>query len=310
MIELIRPFYTNSIEELVVYYENEKQSIINQYYKDLQERKYYLETRPEPTRNKSRSASAKTLYENKTFTTARGEDYLVIKYYDRENVLIQFLSTGFVRFVNAGNISKGDVKDPYYPSGKGFGSTGIAYPVKNGNVARIEYTRWMSMLDRAYNHTDGRNPGYEDVEVCDYWKCYENFVPWFKAHFYTIQDYNVELDKDLLVKGNKIYGPDTCCMLPSIINGCIKKRPSAKGKKMHDTPIGVSFNREKQKYEAWINYYGVSAHLGYRNTPEEAFYVYKAAKEAYIKELANKYRYCLEPRVYHALMNYEVDIND
>ena len=50
--------------------------------------------------------------------------------------------------------------------------------------------------------------------------------------------------------------------------------------------------------------------LGYFSTPEEAFYTYKTAKELYIKDIANKWKDQVDPRVYEALMNYQVEITD
>ena len=44
-----------------------------------------------------------------------------------------------------------------------------------------------------------------------------------------------ELDKDILVKGNKIYSPDTCCFVPKEVNTVFTKRQSKRG----DYPIGV-----------------------------------------------------------------------
>ena len=46
------------------------------------------------------------------------------------------------------------------------------------------------------------------------------------------------------------------------------------------------------------------------NTPEQAFLAYKIAKESYIKEVAEKWRDQIDPRVYNTLMNYEVNIDD
>ena len=50
--------------------------------------------------------------------------------------------------------------------------------------------------------------------------------------------------------------------------------------------------------------------LGYYITAEEAFYAYKQAKEAHIKEVANKWKDQIDIRVYEALMKYEVEIMD
>ena len=51
-------------------------------------------------------------------------------------------------------------------------------------------------------------------------------------------------------------------------------------------------------------------YLGLFNTELEAFYAYKQAKETYIKEVANKWKDQIDPRVYNALMKYEVEITD
>lgn len=45
-------------------------------------------------------------------------------------------------------------------------------------------------------------------------------------------------------------------------------------------------------------------------TPEEAFAVYKREKEKYIKEVANKWKDQIDPRVYESLMNWTIEITD
>ena len=55
---------------------------------------------------------------------------------------------------------------------------------------------------------------------------------------------------------------------------------------------------------------GKSEHLGFFNTEIEAFNAYKVAKEAFVKEQANKYKSQIDPRAYEALMNYTVEITD
>ena len=56
--------------------------------------------------------------------------------------------------------------------------------------------------------------------------------------------------------------------------------------------------------------YGIKTYLGTFNTLEEAFYVYKREKEKYIKEVADKWKDHIDIRVYEALMNYEISIDD
>ncbi len=55
---------------------------------------------------------------------------------------------------------------------------------------------------------------------------------------------------------------------------------------------------------------GKQEHLGYFNTELEAFNAYKTAKEAFVKEQANKWKGKIDDRAYEALMSYEVNIDD
>jgi hypothetical protein len=50
--------------------------------------------------------------------------------------------------------------------------------------------------------------------------------------------------------------------------------------------------------------------IGLYSTPEEAFQAYKTAKESNIKETAEKWKVKIEPRVYKALISYQVEITD
>ena len=110
------------------------------------------------------------------------------------------------------------------------------------------------------------------------------------------------LDKDILVKGNRVYNEDVCVFVPQEVNLLFTKRDKSRG----EYPIGVSFHKSRGMLTATLN----NKYLGYFNTAEQAFQVYKTAKEAYIKEVANKWKDKIDPKVYEALMNYEVHIDD
>lgn len=72
------------------------------------------------------------------------------------------------------------------------------------------------------------------------------------------------------------------------------------------------FFRNYKGYGAKVTLYGTKKHLGTYKTIEEAFAAYKREKEAYIKEVAQKYydEDKITKRVYDALMNYKVEITD
>lgn len=49
---------------------------------------------------------------------------------------------------------------------------------------------------------------------------------------------------------------------------------------------------------------------GSYETPEEAFDVYKTAKEKYIKDLADSYKAKIPEKLYRAMYNYKIEIED
>ena len=70
------------------------------------------------------------------------------------------------------------------------------------------------------------------------------------------------------------------------------------------------YAKKDKLYQARVSEYGHWVYLGCYKDPINAFNAYKIEKERYIKEVANKYKDKLEPRVYDALMKYEVELTD
>ena len=189
---------------------------------------------------------------------------------------------------------------------KGVGIIGNKYPITINKVMVKEYDLWKSMLLRCYSkkHQE-KHHAYIGCIVSENFKYYEFFYEWcqnqvgFKDGFH--------LDKDLLVKGNKVYSEDTCVFLPREINNVLTSRNSLRGKYL----LGVCFHKCSGKFIAQINSNGIKRkHLGTFNTEIEAFNAYKQAKESYLKELANKWKGKIDDRAYNALMNYTVEITD
>ena len=166
------------------------------------------------------------------------------------------------------------------------------------------YKLWFDMIRRCYN-TRPFEPSYESCVVCEEWLTFSKFNKWFeeckgeRANSY-------HLDKDILVKGNKTYSPQTCCFVPQEINKLLTKRQHCRG----SLPIGVTTRRGK--YYANLSKPKKRIYLGQFNSKEDAFQAYKLAKEQYIKELAEKYfqEGKITRKVYNALMKYEVEITD
>ena len=115
------------------------------------------------------------------------------------------------------------------------------------------------------------------------------------------------LDKDLLVKGNKVYSEDTCVFIPKDINSVLTKSTASRGEYL----IGVSWSNTNKAFIAQVGKNkGKQEHLGFFKTELEAYNAYKTAKESFIKEQANKWKGEIDGRAYEALMSYEVEITD
>ena len=225
----------------------------------------------------------------------------ICDYYNAKNIKIKFIddqkaavSTTYERF------KKGEVKNPYYKSLYGIGYIGNVY-------ANKEYTKtksfriWKAMLDRCYG---GKYPTYIDISVCKEWHSFYNFNIWFNNNYYECKNVKMNLDKDILVKHNKMYSPETCVFVPYDINMLFAKANAIRG----DYPIGVSY--EYDKYVSKCNNHNKVVNLGRFNTIDEAFNTYKEYKERLIKQIADVYKKEIPIKLYEALYAYQVDIAD
>lgn len=143
----------------------------------------------------------------KVFDTNRSGKAIITKYVSSQKIFIEFISTGTKRVVTAGDIRKGEIKDPYYPSILGIGYIGEGiYSSKNKNI----YLIWYSMLHRCYcPKTQVNNPSYVGCTVCPEWHNFQNFAAWFELNYVP----GLQLDKDILIDGNKQYHPNNCCIV-------------------------------------------------------------------------------------------------
>ncbi len=191
----------------------------------------------------------------------------------------------------------------YEPTVCGVGYWGC----NNADSHSVVYQKWKNMLIRCYNAKSlQKNATYVDCTVCDEWKNFSNFRYWYEKNNYGSSALN--LDKDILYKGNKIYGPDNCCIVPSNINTLFLRSDEIRG----ELPMGVYKEGENGniRYRACMSVDGNRIKLGAFKTPEEAFQKYKEYKEQYIKDTAEKYKDKIPYSVYEAMMNWKIEITD
>jgi len=153
---------------------------------------------------------------------------------------------------------------------------------KYGNLIRCPYYRkWAGMLERCYStKSQITRPTYIGCTVSKEWQLFSNFKKWMMKQDYIGKD----LDKDILVEGNKIYSKDTCCFVNQSINKLLTDSKAARGK----YPVGVHLDKATGKYMVQVGINGKRRNLGLYTTIEDASNAYNLAKSKYIIEKANE----------------------
>jgi hypothetical protein len=199
----------------------------------------------------------------------------VVNYMSYNKVAVEFINTGYKTTVWATSIKRGYIRDPLSPAIHGMCCVGVGtYKVKSK-----AYTIWRAMLSRCYSSkSSGKDITYKGCSVAKDWHNFQVFAKWFEDNY--VDGY--ELDKDLLVVGNKVYSEDTCVFIPRRFNCFIT------GKSLNRRlPVGVYYHHNKSKpYEACCsNENGTKEYLGYFNTPEQASLAWKKCKLAAANKL-------------------------
>ena len=193
-------------------------------------------------------------------------------------------------------------RGPYHKSVFGVGYRGVGeYRVSTQGKHTAGYRTWRAILCRAYDTAyQNKQPTYKGCYVCEDWHNFQNFADWYyKQPNNSTKGFAI--DKDLIVLGNKVYGPKECSLVPQAINNLLTDHRNKRGA----LPQGVSTSGSK--YTAQISINGKIKHLGSHKTIDEAYRSYKSAKEYYVKEQAEKYKGLLHHKVYENLMNYSLE---
>jgi len=252
-----------------------------------------------------RLALKKAEYEGSVFKTNKYGDVEVVEYINSSFVKIRFINTNHVKEEHLSSVRSGYVRDDSIPTTCGVGFIDVE-GASIGRKMTKEYHLWNNMINRCYNEKGlSSNPTYKDCHVSEEWMYLSNFKEWCHQQI-GFDQVGWHLDKDILSKDNKVYSEDTCVFVPSEINCAVTNNKSVRGQ----FPQGVIYNCTKTRYRARIQRGAKWESLGTYDTPEEAFYAYKPVKEAYIKSLAENWKDKIDPRVYEALMKWEINIDD
>ena len=252
-----------------------------------------------------------SVFAGDVFSTKEGYLVTVVEYFHAKKILVEFNDSRKTQiYVEAVQLRRGTLSNPNHPKTLGVGFMGIGpYVAKRAGKMTKEYTLWFHMLQRSTD--EGRKSSsvpkaYHDKSTDPQWHNFQEFAEWCQWQV-GFKNSGWELDKDLLVKHNKVYSPDTCVFLPNEVNCFLIRRESVRG----DNPIGVHYFRRDGYYLAQGSFGGAATErIGEFKTSTEAFLAYKERKEWYANILAEKYKGQIDERAYISLLNFEVDVDD
>lgn len=175
-----------------------------------------------------------------------------------------------------------------------------------GNQTKdFAFRKWEGMLDRVGNPAF---PPYMDCSINPDWLYLSKFKAWIEAQPAYLNGLNLSLDKDILVIGNREYGPSRCCLVPMWVNTAILLSGGQRG----EWPLGVCLMKpsgngsfRKKPFKAAIRTDGKPTCLGYYKTPLEAHAAWQEAKVNEFQKLILKYMLDLsyQQKVANALYN-------
>ena len=204
------------------------------------------------------------------------------------------------------SVLTGTVKNPNYPSIFGLGFIGegkYGSPASKGGNLLKTYRLWYHMFQRCYNpKIHEKYPSYKGVTVHEDWYNFQNFADWVENNPYRKVGW--DLDKDLLQLHveNKVYGPDTCCFIPRIINGSIIKT-QLELDQFHKQGI---IYKVGEKYSIRNKNRGISDSF---DSLEDAVNLLISHRKRDFYKLSIKYKENLDPRAIQVLEDYPMKIN-
>lgn len=231
-----------------------------------------------------------------------GSEMKITRYNGNKDIDVYFPEYEYIATnKNYNDFKNGRIKCPYEPRTYGIGYIGEGkYSFSESGELTNCYKTWKSMLMRCYcKNYLSKNTAYEDIYVCNEWHNFQNFAQWYEENYYEVPGEKMCLDKDILSTESKIYSPDNCIFVPEKINLLFINSNKSKG-----------YQIVNGKYKAKCNIDKIKKYLGSYDTPEEAFQAYKHFKENYVKQIADEYKDLIPEKLYNAMYEYEVKVED
>lgn len=225
----------------------------------------------------------------------------VVKYESHKKVAVKFLDAfGHIDIFPSHRLKNGKFKNLYFPSVFDVGYVGSGeFKTSLNGIFTEEYKAWCSMMARCYSDSFKKNElSYKECSVHRDWHNFQVFAKWYTSQKQYKLGY--QLDKDILVTGNKIYSKDTCCLVPVEINkGVIGSKDVEKDK------FGIS-KRPNGKYQLRYSEFGKRVHVGDFEDIKSARDKYLEMKSKYVRKLGEIYKECIDKEVYERLSKWNI----
>lgn len=234
-------------------------------------------------------------------TNNQGSNYTIVEYRNSRHVAIEFNdSYKHQVVVRAHALKTKNIRNPFYPTVQGVGYIGVGdFTSAKGSIGREAYVKWQSMLERCYSGRD-KYLAYDGCSVHPDWYNFQNFAEWCVSQEHYGMEY--EIDKDILVTGNRVYSKETCCLVPKEINAMVVGLRFIGA----NDEMGVTYNEDTRKYVAKLRLGIHQKYIGSYKTLEEAREAYISVKKRYFKNMAIVYRDKIELKVAKALWDWDV----
>jgi len=262
----------------------------------------------------------KPLEIGETFQSKSGNTFSIMEIVNSDKITIRFNDEFmYERVVSATDVRSGRIKNPFYGKVFGIGYLGVGKhksklgPTSQGYQNTPEYNSWINMLSRCYydkytNRDTGNRP-YDNTIVSKEWHNFQTFAEWYLKESDRISSIKngvvLALDKDLLGSVSKMYSPNTCCLIPRCINSEIRDNT----KKLVNGELSTLRLMLNGVYCLRLAVNGKSFQIK-RPTALDCVNYYIDARENNVRNLAEEHKQLLTPKVYAALINYELIMKD
>lgn len=158
----------------------------------------------------------------------------------------------------------------------------VAGKIKQRKVWFCPYYRaWASMLERCYSDKyQERQLTYIGCTVSDDWLTFSVFKSWMETQNFE----GKQLDKDILIEGNKLYSAETCVFVTPMVNTFTTDSRATRGEWL----IGVDWHKPTERFRAKCRnpFNKKTEHLGLFTCEQEAHESWLKRKLELAHELA------------------------